>query len=111
MGATEGQIIAFGGSLVELLAALVVAFHAIWAFGSIARDRSGDQARLLIARGVLAALSFSVAGTLLKTIGLQTWPQIRMFAFVLILRTVLKQVFRAEQSSILRRRADLTPQP
>ncbi len=105
MGMTEARLIELGGSLIELLAAFVVAFHAVWALASLARDRSGDHARMLIARGVMAALSFSVAGTLLKTIGLQSWPQIRMFAFVLVLRTVLKTVFRREQASIASRRA------
>ena len=103
MGTTEGAFLALCGGLIELLAALVIAYHAAWALFSLARDRSGDQARLLIARGVLDALGFSVAGTLLKTIGLQAWPQIRMFAFVLVLRTVLKRVFQWEKLAILRR--------
>jgi uncharacterized membrane protein len=103
MGTTEGGLIALCGGLIELLAAFVVAYHAARALLSLAKDRQGDQARLLIARGVLDALSFSVAGTLLKTIGLQNWTQIRMFAFVLILRTVLKRIFQWENVAILRR--------
>lgn len=106
--ATEKDIILIGGSLIELLAAIVVAWHAALALWSLVSDRSGDQARLLIARGVIDALGFSVAGTLLKTIGLESWPEIRLFAFVLILRTVLKKVFQWEGQSIVRRKATLS---
>jgi uncharacterized membrane protein len=100
MPPVEATYIALGGNLIELLAATVVTFHAAWAVARILTGHGSDDARLLIARGVLAALSFSVAGTLLKTIALQTWPQIRMFAFVLVLRTLLKRVFQWEQTKI-----------
>ena len=103
MPATD--VINLGGSIIELLAAFVIVVHVFRALTSIVRTRSSDQARLLIAEGVLAALSFSVAGTLLKTIALQSWPQIRMFAFVLLLRTLLKRVFQWEQRAIRRRSA------
>lgn len=91
-----------GGTLIELAAAMVVAFHAVWALGLIARGRGSAAARLVIAQGVLAALGFSLAGTLLKTIGLQNWVQIRSFAFVFVLRTVLKRVFQWEQRGLQR---------
>ena len=103
MPGIEGQLIALGGSLIELLAACVGVVHAVLALVSIVRDRSGDRARVLIAQGVLAALGFSLAGTLLKTIGLQSWVQIRSFAFIWGLRTVLKRVFQWEQEMVLRR--------
>ncbi len=92
-------MIMLGGSLIEMLAACVVAFHVVLALLSLLHDR----ARVLIAQGVLAALGFSLAGTLLKTIGLQTWVQIRSFAFVWLLRTVLKRVFQWERTMGLRR--------
>lgn len=101
---TETGIITYCGSLIELLAAFVVAWHAALALWSLLRDHSGDRARVLIAGGVLDALGFSVAGTLLKTIGLQSWQEIRMFAFVLVLRTVLKRIFQWERRAILSRR-------
>ena len=50
------------------------------------------RARLLVANGVIAALGFKTAGTLLKTIELQTWNAILAFAAILTLRTVVKQV-------------------
>lgn len=98
-----GEMISAGGTLIELVAAFVVVFHAGWAIGVLVRRHDSDRARMIIADGVLAALSFSVAGTLLKTIGLESWEQIRMFAFVLLLRTLLKRVFQWEQRTLGRR--------
>ena len=94
---TEVKAITVAGMLIELLAALVVTYHAGWALLLILRRRGSSAARLVIAEGVLAALGFSVAGTLLKTIALQSWPQIRSFAAVFVLRTVLKRVFQWER--------------
>lgn len=103
---TEPQhLIELGGTMIELGAACVVMFHAAWAMAVLVRSRDSDRARTIIADGVVAALSFSVAGTLLKTIGLDSWVQIRTFAFVLALRTLLKQVFVREQRRIAGRRA------
>ncbi len=110
MAGIEGSLIALGGSIIEMFAACVVAFHAAMALASIMHDRSGDRARVLIAEGVLAALGFSLAGTLLKTIGLQSWMEIRSFAFIWVLRTILKRVFRWEREMVLRRRATAAPE-
>ena len=103
----EGQWIAVGGMAIELLAALVVAFHACLAVAAILRYRDADRPRLLIAEGVLAALGFSVAGTLLKALALQSWRQIGTFAFIFALRTLLKQVFKREREQIEWRRRSL----
>lgn len=64
--------------------------------------RSGrlERARLLIADGVVAALSFKVAATLLKTLGLQTWNQIGLFVVTLALRTLLKRFFSWEKRQL-----------
>ena len=99
----EARYVATAGRLIELAAALVVTWHAIDALAGIVRGRGSDRARRVIAEGVLAALSFSVAGTLLKTIALNSWVDIRTFAFVLLLRTALKKVFQAEQKGMARR--------
>ena len=96
----EQRLIAAGGSLIELLAACVIAYHVVWALAAIVRRHGSDVARIRIAQGVLTALGFSVAGTLLKTIALQTWPQIRLFTFVFVLRTLLKRVFLWEEQTI-----------
>jgi len=106
MPTIETRLISLGGTIIELLAAIVVAAHVLHALWVILRHRDSDGARMIIARGVLAALGFSVAGTLLKTIALQSWPEIRTFAFVLLLRTLLKQVFLRESRRINRRLAN-----
>lgn len=100
----EARYIALAGTLIELAAAIVVSWHAVDALIGIVRGQGSDRARRVIAEGVLAALSFSVAGTLLKTIALNSWVDIRTFAFVLVLRTALKKVFQVEGRAIERRR-------
>lgn len=92
-----------GASLIELLAAFVIVFHAALAVIALVRGQGLDRARLLIAEGVLAALGFSLAATLLKVIGLQQWVQIRTFATVFVLRQLLKRVFTQERTSIEQR--------
>ena len=96
----ERSWIAAAGSIIEALAAFVVVYHVGWAMTGIVLRKGSDIARLRIAQGVLVALGFSLAGTLLKTIALQTWPQIRLFAFVFVLRQLLKRVFLWEEKAI-----------
>lgn len=114
----ERAYVSIAATLIELAAAVVVAVHAGWALLVIVRGRwaSGRRpigfaaalrARRAITDGVLAALGFSVAATLLKTIALEDWTQIRMFAFVLVFRTLLKRVFQWEERTALRREARL----
>ncbi len=79
--------------MVDAVSAVVIGYYVAAALATAVRGRGSDAARLKIAEGVLAALGFSVAGSLLKIIALQTWPQIRLFAFVFVLRTLLKRVF------------------
>ena len=100
----ESRLIAAGGTAIELLAAVVVAFHACWALAVILRHHDADRPRFIIADGVLAALGFSVAGTLLKALALQSWRQIGTFAFVLAFRTLLKQVFKREREQMSKRK-------
>ena len=105
---SQGQhLIALGGSVVDVVAASVIAYHVGWAITGVWRRRGSDCARMRIAQGVLLALGFSVAGSLLKIIALQTWAQIRLFTFVFVLRTLLKRVFAWEEKSIQRRSTTL----
>ncbi len=99
----DTRVILLGGTLVDFAAAVVIGYSVITALLAILRLQGSDTARLLIAKGVLAALGFSVAGSLLKIIALQTWAQIRLFAFVFVLRTLLKRVFAWEESRIQQR--------
>lgn len=92
--------IALGGMLIQLLGAGVVVYYAVRAMYSILRGGGSDRARLLIAEGVLAALGLMVAGTLLNMLALQTWTQIRAFALVFVLRTLLKRVFSSEKETM-----------
>ncbi len=97
------RLILLGGTSVDMLAAIVIVYHVYLALLDMGRGRGSDPPRLRIARGVLLALGFSVAGSLLKIIALQTWPQIRLFAFVFLLRTLLKRVFQWEARRIMAR--------
>lgn len=96
MSRPEHQWMLGGATLVEFAAALVVGFHVLMALVAVTR-RDSTAARLFVADGVLSALSFTVAGSLLKLIALTSWHQIGMFAFVLVLRTSLKYLFAWEQ--------------
>ena len=99
----DTRLILLGGTLVDAAAAVIIGYSVITAFLSILRMQGSDAARLLLAKGVLSALGFSVAGSLLKIIALQTWAQIRLFAFVFVLRTLLKRVFSWEENKIQQR--------
>lgn len=101
MSLAEGAL--DGASIIELLAAVVIVVHAGRALLVVLTKGNLDLARLLIAEGVLAALGFSLAATLLKVIGLQQWVQIRTFATVFVLRSLLKQVFLGERSGMEQR--------
>lgn len=98
-----------GASAIELLAALVIVVHVAQAL-LLLRRQGVDAARLILANGVLAALGFSLAATLLKVIGLQQWQGIRTFAAVFVLRTALKYVFTTERTSIQQRTDSLNSQ-
>ena len=100
---TMNDAVLLAASAIELLAAVVIVVHVVRALVALVRRRGLDTARLIVANGVLAALGFSLAATLLKVIGLQQWVQIRTFATVFVLRTVLKSVFATERRLIQQR--------
>ncbi len=81
---------------VDLVGSALLAGYALAALAALARGRGVRAARLLVAEGAVAALSFKVAGALLKTIELHSWEQIGMFAAVLALRVLLKRLFAWE---------------
>lgn len=83
--------------LVETAGSLVLAAFAAAACVALIRGREPDQARLLVAEGVVLALSLKTGATLLNTLDLPTWDRIAAFAAILALRTMLKRVFVAEQ--------------
>ncbi len=99
--------LASGALLIQLLAAMVIAAHLAMALVAVIRTGSVPLGRLRAADGVIAGLGLLTAGTLLKTIELRTWSQIALFAVVLSLRTILKQLFVWERGRILAREPGL----
>lgn len=83
--------------LIEAAGSVVVAGYCTAAFAALALRLDRPRAQRLVADGALTALSFMVCATLLKTLLLTSWPAIGAFAAVLLLRTVLKHIFMAEQ--------------
>ena len=90
-------LIEFGGSVV--IAVAVVRGLAVMVAGLGSRH-AVVRGRLLVADGVVAALGYKTAATLLKTIELQSWAAIGMFAAILTLRTVVKRVLVWEEGRL-----------
>lgn len=93
--------------LVELVGSLYLLGYVAAALLALLRgppEQRLDHARLLIADGVIASLSFKVAATLLKILEVQTWNQIGLFAATLALRTLLKRFFTWERRQLTRGR-------
>ncbi len=86
--------------LIEFLGALIVAWAMLRAGRGLVVGRLGDagleEARLALAHGVVGALGFMTAATLLKTINLRSWSAIGMFAVILALRFLVKLALAAE---------------
>jgi uncharacterized membrane protein len=87
-------------AVIEFVGALFIVGYVIAAIVSLFRVRSISYARLLVADGVITGLSFKLAGTLLKSIIVHTWQQILLFAFIFVLRTILKRAFTWERVKI-----------
>ena len=91
---------ALWAAIIEFIGALFIVGYLLAALILLLQRRDIRRARLLVTDGIIYALSFKVAGTLLKTISLHTWQQFWMFAAILALRTVLKQVFMWERTEL-----------
>lgn len=89
-----------GVLLIDLVAAVVIAGYVAAALVKLARGGGVEEARLIVAEGAVLGLSFKVAATLLKTLELHTWDQILMFAAILAMRTILKQLFLWEKQQL-----------
>ena len=87
-------------AIIEFIGALFIIGYLLAALLLLLQRRDIRQARLLVTDGIIYALSFKVAGSLLKTIELHTWQQIWVFVTILALRTVLKQVFLWERTEL-----------
>ncbi len=87
-------------SLIEFAGALLIVGYIIAALFTLVRSGDIVKARLLVIDGAISGLSFKLAGTLLKTIELQSWQQILMFFAIFALRTILKRVFTWERAHL-----------
>ncbi len=96
IGATA-LLIEFGGSVV--IAVACVRGLAVLALGR-GTHTAIVRGRLVVADGVISALGYKTAATLLKTIELQTWTAIGIFAAILILRTLVKRVLVWEEARL-----------
>ena len=94
-------MIEFGGSLLVVFGCARGLLHLAAGLGT--RD-SIVAARLVVADGIVAALGFKTAATLLKTIELRSWEAILMFVAVFALRTFVKQALVREEADLQARR-------
>lgn len=98
------DLIRIAAVLIEFGGSVVVVVGCLRGLLVLARGRGRHagivQARLLVADGVIAALGYKTAATLLKTIELQSWSAILMFASILALRTFIKRVLAWEESRL-----------
>lgn len=91
--------------VIDLVGSVLLAGYAAAAFVCLTRRHGPRAARLVIADGATLALTFKVAAALLKTIELNSWNQIGLFAAALALRVLLKSLFSWEAQR-LRRQGD-----
>lgn len=98
--------ISLWATIIEFLGALLIISYIVLALVTLLRTGNVHSARLQVAAGVITGLSFKLAGTLLKTIELQTWHQIFMFIAIFALRIILKRFFNWEQNKIQQEQSD-----
>jgi len=87
-------------SLIEFIGAMLIVGYMLAALIMLIHTRNVVAARLLVADGAIAGLSFKLAGTLVKTIVLHTWQQILMFVIIFALRIILKRLFTWERTRL-----------
>lgn len=92
--------LATAATAADLLGSVLLVGHIVTALAGLIRGRGVAAARLTVADGVVLALSVKTAAALLKSLELQSWEQIGLFATVLALRTLLKRVFAWEERHI-----------
>ncbi len=82
--------------LIEIVSSLVIFCYCATGFLVFVRHHNRIQAQILVANGTLLGLSIKLVAALLKTIELQTWNQLALFATILVLRTIIKKVFQKQ---------------
>ena len=100
------ELIGGAAVLIEFGGSVIIAVACLRGLAAMAIGRGTHSAivggRLLVADGVIAALGYKTAATLLKTIELQSWSAIGMFAAILTLRTLVKRVLVWEEARLRR---------
>ena len=86
---------------IEFVGALIIVVSVGVAIARLLRNETLESARLAVAGGVVNALSFELAGTLLTTVTVHTWRQIATFAVVFAIRTLLKRLFSWEYARLV----------
>ena len=86
--------------VVELASTLMIAGAVAAALLDLWRGADLRRMRLTLADGILLALNFQVAATLLRTAELTTWNQIGLLAAVFTLRTLLKRALTREREHL-----------
>ena len=93
-----------GAVLIEFGGSIIIAVACIRGLAILTAGRGRHfgivRARLVVADGVVTVLGYKTAATLLKTIELQTWTAIGMFAAVFALRTMIKRVLLWEKTRL-----------
>ena len=94
MRGSLGMTIHIAAVFIEFGGGLFVVAGCVRAFGALVLSRATEvgivHCRFLVADGVISALGFKTAATLLKTIELQTWDAIVSFAAIFAIRTFVK---------------------
>ena len=87
--------ISAAAALIEFGGSLVIAIACLCGLAILAACRGTHAAvvcgRLVVADGIVSALGYKTAATLLKTLELQSWNAIGLFAAILALRTLIKR--------------------
>lgn len=88
--------------LIEMLGAGVILAYTLLALRSLIQSRAFrvEHAQHLMSEGILNALGFKLAATLLKTILLTSWNALMMFTAIFLIRTVLKFFFRWQEAQL-----------
>ena len=94
------EALAWAAQLIEFGGALIVAAGVVRAVLALFAGQGIDRARLLVIAGVIGALGFKTAATLLKALQLGSWRAIGAFAAIFTLRTVIKRLFLWERSRL-----------
>jgi uncharacterized membrane protein len=83
--------------LIEIVSSLVIFGYCATGVLIFIRQRNRIQAQIMVANGTLLGLNIKLVAALLKTIELQTWNQLALFATILVLRTIIKKVFQKQK--------------